>query len=93
MTKNITIMETPNFDRAVTAELLGEAVRARRTQSHLRLEDAAALCGVAKDTLMKIEHGSPSCQLISLLKVCDGLGIKLCILPWSSDGEVNDEWQ
>lgn len=92
MAKMIKVIETPNLEQSVTAELLGEVVKARRTQSHLRLEDAAALCGVAKDTFMKIEHGHSTSQLSSVLKVCSALGIRLCILPWASDNEVSDEW-
>ena len=50
-------------------------IKAHRTQSDLRLEDAAALCGIAKKTFMKIEHGQSNCQLASVLQICSGLGI------------------
>lgn len=89
MSKNIKQLITPNLNQPLSAKLLGQAIKARRTQSNLRLEDAAALCGVAKQTLMLIEHGKESCQLDSILQVCAGLGIKLAILPWT---EVNNEW-
>ena len=51
--KQIKQIATPNLNQTLTAELLGQAIKARRTQSNLRLEDAAALCGVAKQTLMQ----------------------------------------
>lgn len=91
--KQIKALNTPDLGQVLTAELLGLAIKARRTQSNLRLEDAAALCGVAKQTLMKIEHGQASCQLDTLLQICAALGIKLAILPWHKDNEVNDDWQ
>lgn len=93
MVRQIKNMDTPDLHQVLTPELLGQAVKARRTQSNLRLEDAAALCGVAKQTLMKIEHGQKTTQLISVLQVCSALGIKLNIVPWQSNNEVNDDWQ
>lgn len=90
--KQIKKLATPDLNQAVTAKLLGQAIKARRTQSHLRLEDAAAYCGVAKQTLMKVEHGQPASQLDSILKICAGLGISLRILPWY-EGEVHDDHQ
>lgn len=57
MAKQIKKLQTPNLQSPLTAQLLGDAIKARRTQSNLKLEDAAALCGIAKETFMKIEHG------------------------------------
>lgn len=93
MVRQIKKMDTPDLQQSLTPELLGQVIKARRTQSNLRLEDAAALCGIAKQTLMKIEHGKKTTQLISVLQVCSALGIKLNILPWKSSDEVNDDWQ
>jgi len=91
--KKIIRIAVPDLKLPLTAELLGKAIKARRTQSNLRLEDAAALCGVAKQTLMNIEHGKKGSQLGSILQVCSALGIKLSILPWHEDEEVNNDWQ
>ncbi len=93
MAKHIKVLPTPDLSQSLNPELLGQAIRARRTQSHLRLEDAAALCGVAKQTFMNIEHGQESSQIKTILQVCSGLGIKLCILPWVTDEEAHNEWQ
>ena len=91
MAKQIKKIESPNFEQPLTAELIGKLIKARRTQSALRLEDAAALCGVAKDTLMKIEHGRTTCQLGSVLQICTGLGINLYATPWDKIGEDENE--
>ncbi len=92
MAKTIKIISTPNLKATLSAELIGKAVRAKRTQSQLRLEDAAALCGVAKQTLMNVEHGHSATQISTLLRICFALGIKLCIQPWNENNEVDDEW-
>ncbi len=93
MTKQVKAIPTPDLNQSLTLTLLGQAVRARRTQSNLRLEDAALLCGVAKETLMNLEHGQGTNTMNTILKICSGLGIKLCISPWATNNEVEDDWQ
>lgn len=93
MAKQIKKTENPNFDQPLTAEFIGQLIKARRTQSGLRLEDAASLCGVAKHTLMKIEHGGATCQLGSVLQICAGLGINLYAKPWDNIDEDENEWR
>lgn len=92
MAKQIKKLKTPDLLQPLTAELLGKIIKARRTQSDLRLEDAAALCGVAKDTFMKIEHGQSTCQLSSFLQICSGLGLSLFVKPWVDNGEDENDW-
>lgn len=92
MSKRIKPLPMPDCNQALTAELLGQVIRAKRTQDNLRLEDAAALCGVAKQTFMKIEHGEQTSQVGSILKICMGLGIKLRFSPWQNESEADDVW-
>lgn len=91
--KKLTKLKNPPLEQSFTSSLLGQAIKARRTQSGLRLEDAAALCGVAKQTFMKIEHGHPTSQLKSILQICAALGIKIYIAPWRTDEEAADDWK
>lgn len=91
MPKMVKAHETPEAEKTLTHDLLGEYVRARRTQLGLTIEDAAAFCGVAKDTLMNLEHGNAKVQLGSALQVCKGLGIRLEVLSWD-DEEKKDVW-
>ncbi len=93
MARRVKIIDSPDFRQPLTAELLGQAIKAKRTQSSLRLEDAAALCGVSKQTYMNIEHGNDTCQFANVLKICAGLGIKLYVSPWTDSDEGNHEWQ
>ncbi len=92
MAKRIIKLPTPDLSQPLRPKLLGEAIKARRTQSNLRLEDAAALCGVAKQTLQRIEHGQDTSQLDSVLQICDSLGIRLYIKPWQKTDEAQDDW-
>jgi transcriptional regulator with XRE-family HTH domain len=88
MAKQIKVHQTPDLSQRLTPELLGLVIRSKRTQSQLRLEDAAALCNVAKQTLQDIESGSGKSKFETILQVCHGLGIQLQIMPCTeNDGE------
>ena len=60
---------------------LGPAVRARRREQSLRIDDAAALSGVSVDLLSRLENGKGSVRLDKLLTVLDGLGLALVLGP------------
>jgi DNA-binding phage protein len=47
------------------------------------IHEAAAFCGVAVDTLTKIERAKGDAQLSSVLKVCRMLGISLKVEKWT----------
>lgn len=61
-------------------EDLGRLVRAQRRASGLRIDDAAALCGVSVDLLSRLENGRSGVSSERLLKVLDGLGLAMLIL-------------
>ena len=92
MAKRIKVFPSPNLNTNLSLELLGQAVRAKRTQSQLRLEDAAAFCGVSKQTFSNVESGKGTTQISLVLQICFGLGIQLRILPWDADNEAHDDW-
>jgi hypothetical protein len=60
---------------------LGPAVRARRREQSLRIDDAASLSGVSVDLLSRLENGKGSVRLDKLLAVLDGLGLALVVGP------------
>jgi transcriptional regulator with XRE-family HTH domain len=60
---------------------LGPAVRARRREQSLRIDDAASLSGVSVDLLSRLENGKGSVRLDKLLTVLDGLGLALVVGP------------
>lgn len=59
---------------------LGKLVRNQRAHSGLRIDDAAALCGVSSDVLSRLENGKPV-TLDKLLLILQGLGLHLVVLP------------
>jgi transcriptional regulator with XRE-family HTH domain len=83
MARAIQVVETPNTNGPLTPILLGKFVRAKRTQAHLRIDDAAQLCGVSVETISKIETAKGGVRMESLFRVLTGLGIKLRVEPWT----------
>jgi len=67
--------------RIASASDLGPAVRARRREQSLRIDDAASLSGVSVDLLSRLENGKGSVRLDKLLTVLDGLGLALVVGP------------
>lgn len=67
--------------RISSASDLGPAVRSRRREQSLRIDDAASLSGVSVDLLSRLENGKGSVRLDKLLTVLDGLGLALVVGP------------
>jgi transcriptional regulator with XRE-family HTH domain len=82
MPKTIKPMPTPVQEGPLDAKMLGKFVRARRTQIGMGIHEAAAFCGVAVDTLTKIETARADVNLSSVFSVCHMLGIRLKIESW-----------
>jgi transcriptional regulator with XRE-family HTH domain len=61
----------------VDANALGQAVRAQRLTAGLRIDDAAALCGVSVTVLSRLENAASGISTQNLFKVLDGLGLTL----------------
>ena len=61
------------------AAILGKAVRARRTQAGLSIEEAALSIGVAKQTLADLEAGKPSVKIGNALKIAHELGVLVVV--------------
>jgi transcriptional regulator with XRE-family HTH domain len=64
-----------------SASDFGPAVRARRREQSLRIDDAACLSGVSVDLLSRLENGKGSVRIDKLLTVLDGLGLALVVGP------------
>jgi transcriptional regulator with XRE-family HTH domain len=58
---------------------LGRAIRKKRRDSRLRIDDTAALCGVSVDLLSRLENGKSGVATDRVLKVLDGLGLTLLV--------------
>lgn len=58
---------------------LGLAVRNARAQARMRIDDAAAFCGVSADVLSRLENGK-SITTDRLFKVLEGLGLEVLVV-------------
>lgn len=65
--------------RVTALAALGQRIRAERKAQGLRIDDAAALCGVSVDTLSRLENGHHGISTVRLLKVLQGLGLALFV--------------
>lgn len=81
MARSIAFSAAPAVQRITSNVQLGAAIRAQRRSQRLRIDDAAALCGVATDVLSRLERGQGTVRLDSLLKVMDGLGLTFVLAP------------
>jgi transcriptional regulator with XRE-family HTH domain len=59
---------------------LGRLIREKRKASDLRIDDAAALCGVSVDLLSRLENGKSGVATDRVLKVLDGLGLAMLVI-------------
>lgn len=65
--------------RVESLEGLGAAVRNARAQARMRIDDAAAFCGVSADVLSRLENGK-SITTDRLFKVLDGFGLEVLVV-------------
>ncbi len=82
MSKSVKALPTPPQLGPIDSRLLGHLIKARRTQSGLKLEDAALLCGISKVTYSKVEKGDPTVKFENVLHVCSMLGLELFVKVW-----------
>lgn len=71
----------PESPRIVNAGELGAWIRALRRRQGLRIDDAAALCGVSVQLLHSLETGTRSVGLEKALRVAQQLGVALLAVP------------
>jgi transcriptional regulator with XRE-family HTH domain len=60
---------------------IGSVIRATRKAAGLTLVDAAALIGIAKQTLGDLERGRSSVGIHIVLKVLNDLGLEILVAP------------
>lgn len=92
MAKRVIASKTPDLKQKFSGQLLGQAIKAKRTQSGLSQEDVALMCGISKTTLVKVENGTEEILLSSLLRITRALGVNLFIEEWSNGADEWSEW-
>lgn len=83
MAGKITPIPLPESPCVETAAEFGAFIRSLRTQHRLRIDDAAALCGVSVQLLSDLENGSRSVGLDKALMVARQLGVAVLAVPRS----------
>jgi transcriptional regulator with XRE-family HTH domain len=82
----------PSFQYPETAatslQELGRLIRQKRRASGLRIDDAAALCGVSVDLLSRLENGKSGVSTDRVLRVLDGLGLTLLVVETEKVAEA-----
>jgi len=59
----------------------GIHIRSMRTQAGIRIDDAAALCGVSVQLLSDLENGNRPVGLDKALQVARKLGLSMVLVP------------
>ncbi len=87
MAKRVKPLPTPKQEGFLTKELLGQFIRARRTQEALKMHYVAMLYGISIATLTNIEKAEASVRIDTALHVAQMLGIRILVEPWQlTDG-------
>jgi transcriptional regulator with XRE-family HTH domain len=79
--RKVVPLPLPREAEVPDATHFGAIVRAARTQSGLTLADAAALLGIAKQTLSNLETGQRSVSLSTALASARALGVAVFAVP------------
>lgn len=79
MARRLPSIEPAGDPRIGSLETLGAAVRNARAQARMRIDDAAAFCGVSADVLSRLENGK-AITTDRLFKVLEGLGLEALVL-------------
>ena len=88
MARTITQLPLPESPIVDSVEAFGAFIRSLRTQQQLRIDDAAALCGVSVQLLSDLENGKRSVGLDKALGVAQQLGLSLLVIPKSEQPRV-----
>lgn len=72
--------DLPSGPQVTSLTALGQLVRRQRVASGLRIDDAAALCGVSVSLLSRLENGRSGVSTDRLLRVLDALGLAMLVV-------------
>ncbi len=84
MARKITPTPLPASPTIESLADFGAFIRSMRTQQQLRIDDAAALCGVSVQLLSDLENGCRAVGLDKALAVARQLGLAIIAVPKSA---------
>lgn len=91
--KRIVEVPFPSDPHIVDPGVLGQTIRAARTQAGLTIQEAAQSIGVAKQTLSDLEAGKATVTLGLVLKIAKDLGVSLFAIPADRAEELKRNMQ
>lgn len=76
------------YGKILSAQDIGNIIRATRKAQGATQTEFAALCGVGVRFLSELENGKPTAELGKVLAVIQSLGLELSLQPrgWQSSG-------
>ncbi|MDH5376831.1 MAG: helix-turn-helix domain-containing protein [Gammaproteobacteria bacterium] len=83
MARKITEKALPESPVVDSLETFGAFIRSLRSRQQLRIDDAAALCGVSVQLLSDLENGKRSVGLDKALSIAQQMGLSLLAIPKS----------
>ncbi len=67
----------PNLNSEFSMEMLGNAIRSKRTERGWRIDDLALKANLSRRTVMKIEKGDDNVTFSNIILLMDILGLSL----------------
>lgn len=89
--RNVQPTPFPKDSFVSSPTVIGQAIRAARTQAGIRVADAALLASVSLQTMVDIEAGSAGVSIGKVLQVADALGVSLFVVPASSRNVLRNQ--
>jgi len=77
------------YGKILSAQDIGNIIRATRKAQGATQTEFAALCGVGVRFLSELENGKPTAELGKVLAVIQSLGLEMSLQPrgWQSSGQ------
>lgn len=101
--KMVKAQPMPDLNSEFSMEMIGSAIRSKRTERGLRIDDLALKANLSRRTVMKIEKGDANVTFSNVMLLMDFLGLSLrlvdltdalnpvAIVKISNDQNISDE--
>ncbi|WED24004.1 helix-turn-helix domain-containing protein [Vibrio sp. JC009] len=81
--KMVKAQPMPNLNSEFSMEVLGNAIRSKRTERGWRIDDLALKADLSRRTVMKIEKGDSNVTFSNVILLMDMLGLSLRLINLS----------
>ena len=78
--KMVKAQPMPSLNVEFSTELLGRAIRSKRTEKGWRIDDLALKAGLSRTTVMKIEKGDANVTFANIVLLMELLGLSLRLI-------------